>query len=59
MSVNVVVDVFLGKYTSSSVEEEEMCQDLFLFMQLLTNLIARDFLDFSESGKLTLAVSMS
>jgi hypothetical protein len=38
-----------GKYSSSSIEEEEMLQDLLLFMQLLINLLSRDLLDFSET----------
>ena len=37
----------LGKYTSSSFIEEEQCEDLLLFMKLLSHLTTKDYLNFA------------
>ena len=33
-----------------TVEEEEQYQDLLLIMELLTNLLSKEFIDFSDTG---------
>ena len=38
-----------GKYTRLALAEEEQCEDLVLFMKLLYNLTAKDYIDFSSS----------
>ena len=40
-----------GKYSSVALAEEEQCEDLLLFMRMLTHLTTKDFLDFGNCGK--------
>ncbi len=37
---------FLGKYSKLSLQEEEQCDDLLLFLKLLSHLTSKDFLNF-------------
>ena len=37
-----------GKYSNMLVTEEEYCEDLVLFIRMLTNLTTKDYLDFSQ-----------
>lgn len=43
----------VGKYSRLSLEEEEQCEDLLLFMKMMTHLTIKDYVDFGESGVLT------
>ena len=36
-----------GKYSKLGLAEEEQCEDLLLFMKLLSHLTTKDFLDFA------------
>lgn len=38
---------------SDSTAEEDQYQDLLLIMELLTNLLSKEFIDFSDTGELT------
>ena len=40
------VFIFIGKYSKLALVEEEQCEDLLLFMKLLTHLTTKDYLDF-------------
>ena len=44
-------DVPPGKYSRVALAEEEQCEDLLLFMRILTHLTSKDFLDFGNSGE--------
>lgn len=38
---------------SDATAEEDQYQDLLLIMELLTNLLSKEFIDFSDTGELT------
>ena len=40
-----------SRYENNTFMEEEQCEDLLLCLKLLTNLTAKEFLDFSEPCK--------
>ena len=39
-----------GKYSSAAVEEEQQCEDLLLFMKMMTHLTIKDYVDFGAKG---------
>lgn len=41
----------LGRQRIDVTAEEEQYQDLLLIMELLTNLLSKEFIDFSDTGK--------
>lgn len=41
---------FVGRRTVSDDEEEDRYNDILLMMELLTNLLSKDFIDFSDPG---------
>ena len=45
-------DVAPGKYSRVALAEEEQCEDLLLFMRMLTHLTTKDFLDFGNCGEM-------
>lgn len=47
----------LGRKRLDVAAEEDQYQDLLLIMELLTNLLSKEFIDFSDTGKSTLAGS--
>lgn len=40
----------VGRRTVGDDEEEERYNDILLMMELLTNLLSKDFMDFSDPG---------
>lgn len=42
----------LGRQRIDVTAEEEQYQDLLLIMELLTNLLSKEFIDFSDTGKM-------
>lgn len=42
----------LGRQRAESTAEEDQYQDLLLIMELLTNLLSKEFIDFSDTGLL-------
>lgn len=40
---------------SDATAEEDQYQDLLLIMELLTNLLSKEFIDFSDTGELTVS----
>lgn len=45
----------LGRKRLDVAAEEDQYQDLLLIMELLTNLLSKEFIDFSDTGKSTWA----
>jgi hypothetical protein len=43
----------LGRQRIDVTAEEEQYQDLLLIMELLTNLLSKEFIDFSDTGKVS------
>ena len=44
----------VGNYSRQSLEEEEQCEYLLLFMKMMTHLTIKDCLDLGDSGELAL-----
>lgn len=42
--------LIVGRRTVGDDEEEERYNDILLMMELLTNLLSKDFMDFSDPG---------
>lgn len=40
----------VGRRRNDSTAEEDQYQDLLLIMELLTNLLSKEFIDFSDTG---------
>lgn len=45
-----ILKLNIERYYTSLYTEEEQCEDLLLFVQILTHLTTKDYLDFSGSG---------
>lgn len=43
----------MGRRRAESTAEEDQYQDLLLIMELLTNLLSKEFIDFSDTGQPT------
>ena len=39
-----------GKYSTVAMEEEQQCEDLLLFMKMMTHLTIKDYVDFGAKG---------
>lgn len=47
----------LGRQRIDVTAEEDQYQDLLLIMELLTNLLSKEFIDFSDTGRTELGIA--